>query len=486
MSAAVLQSMAKKNAVTDEAFVASEYEGPSVALREGSESPVPFGTDPLERQRHRDDEAEAHAQAVQASQPQTSTSSSFASGHVQESSERSNSAPQMAASTDLMLDMAGYKMEETDGDGLKTPPPGDMLSEQEALESQARSDMLHEAGKSSSERSAHGRGHGLTALPHISTDPDVLALTRALLRYSEARSGKPEHAHAPSPASSLSVAGVNEDMQDAANPYIFVMVSEGATHKFEVSLCQSLDRASRTQGALPDASEFDASRVTNADFLKRPEVLQDAHLFIRFRGRYFGWDNGSPALATLELYRKALIDGQPKGPPAQPAQRTGTWRRWWGGSRSRTTTEESVQLAASTQSTKQSAEVAASSSKEKEKDKDASATSPPATPLSPTFSQADAVVGEAETTPLPLQEANPQQGKAKQEATQPSAPKHYAKTLRLTSDQLKALGLKKGANTISYTVQSSYSGVAVISSRVFLWESDYQVVISDIDGTITK
>lgn len=462
MSAAVLQSMAKKNAVTDEAFVASEFEGPSVALREGSESPVPFGTDPLERQRHRDEEAEAHAQAVQASQPQSSTSSSFTSGNAQESSERSNSAPQMAASTDLMLDMAGYKMEEADGDGLKTPPPGDMLSEQEALESQARSDMLHEA------------------------DPDVLALTRALLRYSEARSGKPEHAHAPSPASSLSVAGGNEDMQDAANPYIFVMVSEGATHKFEISLCQSLDRASRTQGALPDASEFDASRVTNADFLKRPEVLQDSHLFIRFRERYFGWDNGSPALATLELYRKALIDGQPKGPPAQPAQRTGTWRRWWGGSRSRTTTEESVQLAASTPSTKQNTEVVASPSKEKEKDKDASATSPPATPSSPTFSQADTVVGEAEATSPPLQEPIPQQGKAKQEASQPSAPKHYAKTLRLTSDQLKALGLKKGANTISYTVQSSYSGVAVISSRVFLWESDYQVVISDIDGTITK
>lgn len=146
MTAAVLRSMAKKSAITEEAFVASEFEGPSVALREGSESPVPFGTDPLERQRHRDDDARAHVQAVQASQPETSTSSSFATGHTQESSERSTGASQLAASTDLMLDMAGYKMEEGDGDGLKTPPPGEMLSEQEALESQARSDMLHEAG----------------------------------------------------------------------------------------------------------------------------------------------------------------------------------------------------------------------------------------------------------------------------------------------------------------------------------------------------
>ena len=44
----------------------------------------------------------------------------------------------------------------------------------------------------------------------------------------------------------------------------------------------------------------------------------------------------------------------------------------------------------------------------------------------------------------------------------------------------------KTEHVLSFTVQSSFSGVAVITSRVFLWESDFQVVISDIDGTITK
>ena len=50
----------------------------------------------------------------------------------------------------------------------------------------------------------------------------------------------------------------------------------------------------------------------------------------------------------------------------------------------------------------------------------------------------------------------------------------------------KSLGLKKGMNVISFSVRSSYSGFAICTSRIFLWESDYQVVISDIDGTITK
>ncbi|KAE8224757.1 hypothetical protein CF319_g2389 [Tilletia indica] len=64
--------------------------------------------------------------------------------------------------------------------------------------------------------------------------------------------------------------------------------------------------------------------------------------------------------------------------------------------------------------------------------------------------------------------------------------KTFIKTLRLSSDQLKTLNLKKGLNTISFSVTSSYSGVATCTARIFLWDSSFQVVISDIDGTITK
>ncbi|KAH8899401.1 LNS2-domain-containing protein [Thozetella sp. PMI_491] len=59
--------------------------------------------------------------------------------------------------------------------------------------------------------------------------------------------------------------------------------------------------------------------------------------------------------------------------------------------------------------------------------------------------------------------------------------RNYAKTLRLTSDQLKALDLKAGENTISFTVNR-----ATCSANMYLWRHDIPVVISDIDGTITK
>jgi phosphatidate phosphatase LPIN len=59
--------------------------------------------------------------------------------------------------------------------------------------------------------------------------------------------------------------------------------------------------------------------------------------------------------------------------------------------------------------------------------------------------------------------------------------RNYAKTLRLTSDQLKALGLKPGPNPISFTVNR-----ATCQAYMYLWRYDVPIVISDIDGTITK
>lgn len=58
---------------------------------------------------------------------------------------------------------------------------------------------------------------------------------------------------------------------------------------------------------------------------------------------------------------------------------------------------------------------------------------------------------------------------------------NYAKTLRLTSDQLHGLNLKPGENVMSFTVNR-----ATCSAALYLWKHDTPVVISDIDGTITK
>ncbi|KAJ4004402.1 lipin Ned1 [Fusarium irregulare] len=59
--------------------------------------------------------------------------------------------------------------------------------------------------------------------------------------------------------------------------------------------------------------------------------------------------------------------------------------------------------------------------------------------------------------------------------------RNYAKTLRLTSQQLKDLKLKPGANSMAFTVNR-----ATCKANMYLWRHETPVVISDIDGTITK
>ncbi len=67
-----------------------------------------------------------------------------------------------------------------------------------------------------------------------------------------------------------------------------------------------------------------------------------------------------------------------------------------------------------------------------------------------------------------------------------ATPTQYIKSLRLPSHLLKQLNLRLGVNTITYTVNTRLQGTATCQSRIFLWRSDARVVISDIDGTITK
>jgi len=48
------------------------------------------------------------------------------------------------------------------------------------------------------------------------------------------------------------------------------------------------------------------------------------------------------------------------------------------------------------------------------------------------------------------------------------------------------LNLKPGANKITFTVHSSLQGSRSVTAKLFLWKENAKIVISDIDGTITK
>ncbi|KAL0266001.1 UNVERIFIED_CONTAM: hypothetical protein PYX00_011718 [Menopon gallinae] len=56
-------------------------------------------------------------------------------------------------------------------------------------------------------------------------------------------------------------------------------------------------------------------------------------------------------------------------------------------------------------------------------------------------------------------------------------------SLELTSDQLRSLNLRHGANNVVFKL----SGInQKLEAKIFLWGQDEKIIISDIDGTITK
>ena len=55
-----------------------------------------------------------------------------------------------------------------------------------------------------------------------------------------------------------------------------------------------------------------------------------------------------------------------------------------------------------------------------------------------------------------------------------------------SSHQLKELELKQGRNEICFISKTSSSGVQTLKSSIYLWPCTSKIVISDVDGTITR
>ena len=64
--------------------------------------------------------------------------------------------------------------------------------------------------------------------------------------------------------------------------------------------------------------------------------------------------------------------------------------------------------------------------------------------------------------------------------------KIYRKTMRLSSEQLAKLNLRRGSNEVEFSVTTAFQGTTRCRCNIYLWHHDDKVVISDIDGTITK
>lgn len=50
----------------------------------------------------------------------------------------------------------------------------------------------------------------------------------------------------------------------------------------------------------------------------------------------------------------------------------------------------------------------------------------------------------------------------------------------------ESLNLREGANKVVFSVTTQYQGTCRCEATIYLWNWDDRIIISDIDGTITK
>lgn len=223
------------------------------------------------------------------------------------------------------------------------------------------------------------------------------------------------------------------------------------TTKFEISLCGS--KLYSGMGLSAAAEAFDAHRISAQEFgNSATSIIQNENLVIRFRGRYWHWDKVAPVLLGMAAFGIHLpVD--PKDsitveqddstrPENEDVENISTpsghrWRLWSSPFRRVKKNELNGDD---------------TSNEEVFLDTESEFQTPTLT------SQHDI------DTPR----------------------KRISRTYIPTTEQIASLNLKEGQNRIKFTFPTKVLGVQKVDAHIYLWKWNARIVISDVDGTITK
>ncbi|KXS11479.1 LNS2-domain-containing protein [Gonapodya prolifera JEL478] len=235
----------------------------------------------------------------------------------------------------------------------------------------------------------------------------------------------------------------------------------------EISMCGQLE-ALLSKGSEAALNQFTSHLISYDMLASNPSLLSNPELVLRIDGVYMTWASAAPHVLSIVAFGKPLnvaapdqgkVESANVSDPKKKNEQTsttssGTWWPWGGGT---------------TKNAASAPKVDTKLIEPKASSEDKAPLSPPVSPSlkpseeAPKTETADAVP----VTPLPHKP-------------------NYAKSLRLTSDQLKSLNLKKGINSVAFSVQSDLLGTSTTYARIFFWDWDARIIISDVDGTITK
>ncbi|KAM5246736.1 phosphatidate phosphatase LPIN3 isoform 2-T2 [Ctenodactylus gundi] len=208
-------------------------------------------------------------------------------------------------------------------------------------------------------------------------------------------------------------------------------------------------------GGLADSQDisqekFNQHIVSYQDLTKNPGLLDDPNLVVKINEKHYNWAVAAPMILSLQAFQKNLPKSTVDKLAKEKMPRKGG--RWWFSWRRKDfpSEERSAQREKPTAREQQGKKIEVLSSDD-----------------------------DALDSPVILEVPSPPPSTSAYIST-------YKKSLRLSSDQIRCLNLHEGANDVVFSVTTQYQGTCRCKATIYLWKWDDKVVISDIDGTITK
>ncbi|XP_076004041.1 phosphatidate phosphatase LPIN2 isoform X2 [Genypterus blacodes] len=227
-----------------------------------------------------------------------------------------------------------------------------------------------------------------------------------------------------------------------------------------LSLCGGL-----TENAEISKEKFMEHIITYHEFAENPAIIDNPNLVVKIGNRYYNWTLAAPLILSLQAFQKNLPKATEEAwMKEKMPKKSGRW--WFWRKRADSTIKQSE---------------AKSETKEESHPEEGASMSQEKLPLPPKAGDTSSDEESKEVSAVSCQERlQPADGQA-----YPS-PHTYRKSLRLSSDQIASLKLKEGPNDVTFSITTQYQGTCRCEGTIYLWNWDDKVIISDIDGTITK
>uniref|UniRef100_A0A8C5HH83 phosphatidate phosphatase n=1 Tax=Gouania willdenowi TaxID=441366 RepID=A0A8C5HH83_GOUWI len=213
-------------------------------------------------------------------------------------------------------------------------------------------------------------------------------------------------------------------------------------------------------GGLGENSEISKERfmehiISYNEFAENPAIIDNSNLVVRISNRYYNWTLAAPLVLCMQAFQKKLPKATEEAWVKEKMPKKSG--RWWFWRKSSIKQIFKKSLMGCDSDSLLSCRLKAAEWSSDDETKELSHVSPVQTP------------------------------EHVQTEGAPQTPQHsFKKSLRLSSDQIASLKLRDGPNDVSFSITTQYQGTCRCEGTIYLWNWDDKIIISDIDGTITK